>query len=114
MSSSFVKDPRDIVKPGDIVRVKVLDVDVARKRIALTLRLDDVPEPRPTRGTGPAGGRAAGGRGTDGRTADDGGTRRSRVPRPGSPGNRPARTDRAAPANTALADALRRAGLTDT
>ncbi|MCL2715453.1 MAG: RNA-binding transcriptional accessory protein [Alphaproteobacteria bacterium] len=41
MSKSFVKDPRDVVKPGDIVKVKVLDVDVARKRIALTLRLDD-------------------------------------------------------------------------
>jgi protein Tex len=41
MSRTFVKDPRDIVKPGDIVRVKVLDVDVARKRIGLTLRLDD-------------------------------------------------------------------------
>ncbi|MCO5131376.1 MAG: RNA-binding transcriptional accessory protein [Xanthobacteraceae bacterium] len=41
MSKTFVKDPREVVKPGDIVRVKVLDVDKARKRIALTLRLDD-------------------------------------------------------------------------
>jgi protein Tex len=41
MSHKFVKDPREVVKPGDIVRVKVLDVDTARKRIALTLRLDD-------------------------------------------------------------------------
>ncbi len=41
MSRTFVKDPREVVKPGDIVRVKVLDVDTARKRIALTLRLDD-------------------------------------------------------------------------
>jgi uncharacterized protein len=41
MAKTFVKDPRAIVKPGDIVRVKVLDVDTARKRIALTLRLDD-------------------------------------------------------------------------
>ncbi|WP_051087634.1 Tex family protein, partial [Wenjunlia vitaminophila] len=41
MSRSFVKDPREVVKPGDIVRVKVLDVDVPRKRISLTLRLDD-------------------------------------------------------------------------
>jgi uncharacterized protein len=41
MSKSFVKDPRDVVKPGDVVRVKVVDVDVARKRIGLTLRLDD-------------------------------------------------------------------------
>ena len=41
MSRTFIKDPREVVKPGDIVRVKVLDVDAARKRIALTLRLDD-------------------------------------------------------------------------
>jgi len=41
MAKTFVKDPRAIVKPGDIVRVKVLDVDRPRKRIALTLRLDD-------------------------------------------------------------------------
>ncbi|MDB5628055.1 MAG: binding domain protein [Tardiphaga sp.] len=41
MSKTFIKDPRDVVKPGDIVRVKVLEVDAARKRIALTLRLDD-------------------------------------------------------------------------
>ncbi|HEY8351283.1 MAG TPA: Tex family protein, partial [Sphingomonadales bacterium] len=38
MSDSFVKDPRDVVKPGDIVKVKVLDVDVPRKRISLTMR----------------------------------------------------------------------------
>lgn len=41
MSKTFVKDPRAVVKPGDIVKVKVLEVEVARKRIALSLRLDD-------------------------------------------------------------------------
>jgi uncharacterized protein len=41
MSSTFVKDPREVVKPGDVVRVRVLEVDVARKRVGLTLRLDD-------------------------------------------------------------------------
>ena len=41
MARRFVKDPREVVKPGDVVKVKVLDVDVARKRISLTLRLDD-------------------------------------------------------------------------
>ncbi|NKY15633.1 Tex family protein, partial [Streptomyces somaliensis] len=41
MSREFVKDPREVVKPGDVVKVKVLDVDVPRKRISLTLRLDD-------------------------------------------------------------------------
>jgi uncharacterized protein len=41
MSKAFIKDPREVVKSGDIVKVKVLEVEVARKRIALTLRLDD-------------------------------------------------------------------------
>lgn len=41
MSKTFIKDPREVVKPGDIVKVKVLEVDVGRKRIALSLRLDD-------------------------------------------------------------------------
>jgi uncharacterized protein len=41
MSKTFIKDPREVVKPGDIVKVKVLEVEVDRKRIALTLRLDD-------------------------------------------------------------------------
>jgi protein Tex len=41
MSKTFVKDPRSVVKPGDIVRVKVLEVDQPRKRISLSLRLDD-------------------------------------------------------------------------
>jgi uncharacterized protein len=45
MAKTFVKDPRDIVKPGDVVSVKVLDVDVPRKRISLTLRLDDEVSP---------------------------------------------------------------------
>ncbi len=41
LSNTFVKDPRDVVKAGDIVKVKVIEVDVARKRIALSMRLDD-------------------------------------------------------------------------
>jgi uncharacterized protein len=41
MARRFVKDPREIVKPGDVVKIKVMDVDVPRKRISLTLRLDD-------------------------------------------------------------------------
>jgi uncharacterized protein len=51
MSKTFVKDPRDVVKPGDVVRVKVLDVDVPRNRISLTLRLEDPAEPKPPAGT---------------------------------------------------------------
>jgi protein Tex len=46
MSSSFVKDPRAVAKPGDIVKVKVLEVDVARKRIALTMRMDEAVQPK--------------------------------------------------------------------
>jgi len=49
MSKTFIKDPREVVKSGDIVRVKVLEVDVPRKRIALTLRLDDELGPKPDR-----------------------------------------------------------------
>ena len=41
LSNRFVKDPHEVVKAGDVVKVKVLEVDVARKRIALTLRLGD-------------------------------------------------------------------------
>ncbi|HEY0816496.1 MAG TPA: Tex family protein [Pseudonocardia sp.] len=41
MAKQFVADPREVVKSGDVVRVKVLEVDEARKRISLTLRLDD-------------------------------------------------------------------------
>jgi uncharacterized protein len=41
MARRFVKDPREVVKPGDVVKVKVMDVDGARKRISLSLRLDD-------------------------------------------------------------------------
>jgi uncharacterized protein len=49
MSKSFIKDPREAAKPGDVVKVKVLEVDVARKRIALSMRLDDAAEARPQR-----------------------------------------------------------------
>jgi len=43
LSHSFVKDPREVVKAGDVVKVKVMEVDVARKRIGLSMRLDDQP-----------------------------------------------------------------------
>ncbi|HFC8536516.1 TPA: Tex family protein [Neisseria bacilliformis] len=41
LADRFVQDPRDVVKAGDVVKVKVLEVDVPRKRIALTMRLND-------------------------------------------------------------------------
>jgi uncharacterized protein len=43
LANKFVKDPHDVVKPGQIVKVRVMDVDVKRQRIALTMRLTDAP-----------------------------------------------------------------------
>ncbi|GGW90915.1 Tex family protein [Alteromonas halophila] len=43
MTDKFISDPRDVVKAGDIVKVKVMEVDVPRKRISFTMRLDDTP-----------------------------------------------------------------------
>lgn len=43
LADKFVKDPREIVKAGDIVKVKVMEVDLERKRIALSMRLTDEP-----------------------------------------------------------------------
>ncbi|MBM9437465.1 Tex family protein [Actinacidiphila bryophytorum] len=104
LSRSYVSDPRDVVKSGDIVRVKVLDVDLPRKRISLTLRLDD--EPRAS-----AGGSGAG---SGGQAPGGGGERRGKAPRQGG---RQGQGDRRGgssqpPAGGAMADALRRAGLT--
>jgi uncharacterized protein len=44
MSNKFIKDPHEVVKAGDVIKVKVLEVDVARKRVALTMRLEDSPD----------------------------------------------------------------------
>ncbi len=44
LTDKFVSDPHQVVKAGDIVKVKVLDVDLNRKRIALTMRLDEQPQ----------------------------------------------------------------------
>jgi uncharacterized protein len=43
LANKFIKDPHEVVKPGQIVKVKVLDVDVKRQRVSLTMRLDDAP-----------------------------------------------------------------------
>ncbi|WP_118836467.1 Tex family protein [Neisseria meningitidis] len=81
LSNKFVQDPREVVKAGDVVKVKVLEVDAARKRIALTMRLDDE-----------AGGTAKGNRSSETRHQE----RRDRKPQ---------RNDRA-PTNSAMADAF--------
>ena len=47
MANAYVRDPRTIAKPGDVVRVKVLEVDAKRRRISLTMRLDQALEARP-------------------------------------------------------------------
>ena len=47
LADRFVTDPRDVVRSGQVVRVKVLEVDPARKRIGLTMRLQDAPRPAP-------------------------------------------------------------------
>lgn len=117
MSKTFVKDPRDVVKPGDVVKVKVREVDIPRKRISLTLRLDDEAQspaggggggsderaPQQRRGGGGGGGkpRGSGGAGGGDRSGDRGGAKRQP----------PAKSAKPAPSNSAMADALRRAGL---
>ncbi|WP_432124997.1 Tex family protein [Streptomyces sp. C10-9-1] len=107
MSRDFVKDPRDVAKPGDVVRVKVLDVDIPRKRISLTLRLDDDASAPPSGGARrERGGRAPQQRRSDGGREGRGGGRQQGGTRQQG-GGRPA----AAPANSAMADALRKAGL---
>ncbi|AKC86823.1 Tex family protein [Pseudoxanthomonas suwonensis] len=99
LSDKFVKDPREVVKAGDIVKVKVLEVDVARKRIALTRRLDDEPgQANPRAGERDAG-RRDGGRPGGGATRDARGNDRNRG------GARP--QVQAAPFNSAMADALK-------
>ncbi|MCU1611386.1 MAG: RNA-binding transcriptional accessory protein [Pseudonocardiales bacterium] len=98
MSKTFVKDPRDLVKPGDVVRVKVLDVDVPRNRIGLTLRLDDPAAPKPPVGTP----RKAAGKPAAAAPRKAAGPREAAVKWPPAP-SKPS-------ASGALADALRRAG----
>ncbi len=117
LANRFVSDPRDVVKSGQVVRVKVLEADPERKRISLTLRLDDEPAapggraaPRPDRSerhpAAPAGKqepRQNSGQPSNqpsGKPAPD---RRTPAKQPQKP--------TPAPANTAMAEALRRAGL---
>lgn len=50
LANTFVKDPHEVVKPGQIVKVKVLGVDLPRQRISLTMRIDDAPVAPPQSG----------------------------------------------------------------
>jgi uncharacterized protein len=53
LSNQFVKDPHTVVKTGDVVKVKVMEVDLQRKRIGLTMRLDDEVQARSSRAESP-------------------------------------------------------------
>ncbi|HRE18851.1 MAG TPA: helix-hairpin-helix domain-containing protein, partial [Rhodocyclaceae bacterium] len=55
LSTKFVKDPHEVVKAGEIVKVKVLEVDLPRQRISLTMRLSDEPAPARRHDAPPAG-----------------------------------------------------------
>ncbi|MGO4188913.1 Tex family protein [Pseudarthrobacter sp. TAF60_1] len=124
LANRFISDPREVVKSGQVVRVKVLEADPERKRISLTLRLDD--ELPPSGGNPPGNDGQRGGRNTGDRDSGSSGARRpgaSGGPRPrsqnaepgrGSSGKRPDNRPQAgmpAPADTAMAEALRKAGL---
>jgi uncharacterized protein len=114
MSRNFVSDPRQVVRSGDVVRVKVLGVDAGRKRISLTLRLDD----EGTRGQKPKDATPAASRPPAGDKRPPAGDRRPPAgdKRPPAGGKRPSAGGKPAAGGPsagdgAMADALRRAGL---
>jgi uncharacterized protein len=129
LANRFVSDPREVVKSGQVVRVKVLEADPERKRISLTLRLDD--EPAPAGGRTAAGGARPAGSATrpaaSGRQGSGASRQAPAAPRQGSEGrqagsdgnqSRNGRSEakrtpppKPAPVNTAMAEALRKAGL---
>ncbi len=82
LSEKFIKDPREAVKAGDVVKVKVMEVDIPRKRVGLSMRMGDTP-----------GEKVEGNRGGN---RGNGGNRQQ-------PAQRPRETATAAPANNAMA-----------
>ncbi|OFN76724.1 RNA-binding transcriptional accessory protein [Corynebacterium sp. HMSC070E08] len=94
MSHKFVSDPHDVVRSGQVVKVKVMEVDVERQRIGLSLRLDDEPgQPAPKRRNDGGRSEGRGGRSDRRNSRRDGG--RGRVDRGGG---------------GSMADALKKAG----
>ncbi len=93
LSEKFVKDPREVVKAGDIVKVKVMEVDEPRKRIGLSMRMSDKAGEQAEQ----RGGRRRDGR-RDGQREDKRGG--------GKPQRQPKREDAAPPANNAFAAAF--------
>ncbi|MFF2348028.1 Tex family protein [Pseudarthrobacter sp. NPDC058119] len=105
LSNRFVSDPREVVKSGQVVRVKVLEADPERKRISLTLRLDDEP---------PGGGAGSGRRDAGSRKTERAGHPDRQQPAKqgsGMSGGNVRSSPKPQPANTAMAEALRKAGL---
>jgi uncharacterized protein len=88
MSRTFVSDPREVAKPGDVVRVKVLGVDIPRKRISLTLRLDEKPDGRGADSSSRTGGTAPSVKRPGDRTGGSGRLRPAREHDNGQNGNR--------------------------
>ncbi|WP_050801931.1 Tex family protein [Corynebacterium nuruki] len=107
MSDKFVEDPHDVVRSGQVVRVKVMEVDVERQRIGLSLRLTDEPgQERPKKGSG-------GGRGPRGERGERGGRRGGQGNRGGRSGGRQGGQQggtQGGKAGGSMADALRAAG----
>ncbi|KKO79699.1 Tex family protein [Corynebacterium striatum] len=101
MSNKFISDPHEVVRSGQVVKVKVMEVDVQRQRIGLSLRLDDEPgQPAQRQGGGKRGGNGGSSRG--GNTGN--GVKGGRGAR-GGRGNSGGR-----PAGGSMADALKKAG----
>jgi uncharacterized protein len=120
LANRFVSDPREVVKSGQVVRVKVLEADPERKRISLTLRLDDEPSAGGAAAGRPGGRNQNQGRGKDqnsGRGGNQPADRAGRQDPQRSGGQKPptaasSRGSSPKPAvNTAMAEALRKAGL---
>ncbi|WP_430784289.1 Tex family protein [Actinoplanes sp. G11-F43] len=118
LSDKFVQDPREVVKSGDVVKVRVLEVDPVRKRISLSMRLNDEParerRPREDRGQGAQRGQGGGGpqRGGQGGQRGGQGGQRGGQPRQGGGQRGGGGGGGNSFGNSAMADALRRAGLT--
>lgn len=105
MSHKFISDPHEVVRSGQVVKVKVMDVDVSRQRISLSLRLDDEPgqDNKPQRGgRGDSRGDSRGGQGRGQGRARGGDGRRG--------GNRGGNQRGGNAAGGSMADALKKAG----
>ncbi|MDK4250153.1 Tex family protein [Corynebacterium pseudodiphtheriticum] len=111
MSNKFVSDPHTVVSSGEIVKVKVIDVDVDRQRIGLSLRLDDEPGAGSNKSGGnkPGGGSSRKSSNQGGRSGRSGGDRAETRAGKGRGTKNSAATAKNKPAGS-MADALRNAG----